>query len=424
MSEFRTPFSRLNRRFTTWLNPRGNAERIIAEKYASLNGAPGAKVGDLGVAKQGGGGFVQRYANGAIYWRRDLAAYWVRGTIYEKFTALGGAAGFLGQPVTDETRTPDGVGHFTHFEGGSIYWHPSIGAREIHGAIRECWKQLGWERYGYPITDETPTEPGRGRYSHFRRFNSDGTVTERSIYWSPASGAHAVDGAIRARWFELGEGRSYLGFPTTGEMDWTDPDTQQRGRISHFERGAIGLTTDDGRTVEFPARRVFRSGHIGVSSVGGWVELTLTSAGTFHFKGHLHNSGFVGLNCTVGSAIKIPGTNQAIGVKHEVNVGGTTSIDSRDEDWNEDGFKYEVRANWNSLMNASAMRTTIKTELGGWEVLTLVLLPLLGAAVLISLVSGPSAPDTHCETTKGWHTVKDLNNRTVIEPDGVRCRRR
>ena len=45
--------------------------------------------------------------------------------------------GFLHYPVTDETGTPDGVGRFNHFEGGSIYWTPGTGAKEVHGAIRD-----------------------------------------------------------------------------------------------------------------------------------------------------------------------------------------------------------------------------------------------------------------------------------------------
>ncbi|GAB3408843.1 hypothetical protein GCM10027569_22290 [Flindersiella endophytica] len=175
--------------------------------------------------------------------------------------------------------------------------------------------------------------------------------------------------------------------------------------------------------VEFPARRVFNSGHIGVSSVGGWAELTLTSAGTFHYRGHLHNSGLVGLACTVGSAIRIPGTDQAIGKMYEANVGGTTSVfDSRNEDWNESGPNNEIRANWKALMNADSMSTTVDATLGGWEVVTLILLPVVGAAGLISLLSGPPAPDTSCETV-GSHTLKDGNNNTIVEPNGVRCRR-
>ena len=89
--------------------------------------------------------------------------------ISDKYAQLGGAAGFLGQPITAETATPDLVGRFRHYEGGSIYWHPRTGAHEVHGLIRYRWAQLNWEKgyLGYPVTDEIDTVDGGGRVSRF-----------------------------------------------------------------------------------------------------------------------------------------------------------------------------------------------------------------------------------------------------------------
>jgi uncharacterized protein with LGFP repeats len=81
----------------------------------------------------------------------------VHGAIRAKYLALGAEASVLGYPTTDETGTPDGLGRFNHFEGGSIYWTPNTGAWEVHGLIRGYWAANGWERntnLGYPITDE------------------------------------------------------------------------------------------------------------------------------------------------------------------------------------------------------------------------------------------------------------------------------
>ena len=52
----------------------------------------------------------------------------------------------LGYPVTDETITPDGRGRYNHFQYGSIYWTPFTAAHETHGAIRERWASLGWDK--------------------------------------------------------------------------------------------------------------------------------------------------------------------------------------------------------------------------------------------------------------------------------------
>ena len=87
----------------------------------------------------------------------SAGAFEVHGDIREKYLALGAEASILGYPRTDETATPDGVGRFNHFQGGSIYWTPGTFAHEVHGLIRDLWAQLGWERnpqLGYPITDE------------------------------------------------------------------------------------------------------------------------------------------------------------------------------------------------------------------------------------------------------------------------------
>jgi hypothetical protein len=89
--------------------------------------------------------------------------------ISDKYAQLGGAGGFLGQPTTAETPTPDGVGRYRHYEGGSIYWHPRTGAHEVHGLIGQRWAELNWEQgyLGYPITDEINTVDGGGRVSRF-----------------------------------------------------------------------------------------------------------------------------------------------------------------------------------------------------------------------------------------------------------------
>jgi Uncharacterized protein potentially involved in peptidoglycan biosynthesis len=42
--------------------------------------------------------------------------------IEEKYAQLGGAAGYLGQPTSEETPTPDQRGRFRHFKDASVYW--------------------------------------------------------------------------------------------------------------------------------------------------------------------------------------------------------------------------------------------------------------------------------------------------------------
>jgi uncharacterized protein with LGFP repeats len=155
--------------------------------------------------------------------------------IDEKHFLLGGAQGFLGQPTTPELPTPNGLGSYRHYQGGSIYWnHATPVAFEVHGLIREKWAALGWENsfLGFPSTDELPVAGGRGRANTFER---------GVIAWTPNTGAHEVHGAILRRWVALGR-EDGLGFPLTDEL--TTPDT--RGRYNHFENGSIYWTPQTG----------------------------------------------------------------------------------------------------------------------------------------------------------------------------------
>ncbi|UMP01670.1 PQQ-dependent sugar dehydrogenase [Amycolatopsis sp. EV170708-02-1] len=163
-----------------------------------------------------GVGRYSHFVNSSIYWTAETGAHFVMGAIREKWKALGWER-YFGYPTTDETGTPDGVGRYNHFsQVGSIYWTPSTGAYEVHGWIRERWAAVGWENgLGYPTTDETWTPNGTGKYNHFRKGNE-----EHSIYWRfGTNSAFDVRGAIRNRWRQLGWETSYLGFPTSGEYD-------------------------------------------------------------------------------------------------------------------------------------------------------------------------------------------------------------
>ena len=93
----------------------------------------------------------------------------VIGAIRDKWLALGGASSFLGEPLSDELPTIDGVGRFNRFQGGVIFWSPTTGAFEVHGAILEKWQSLGFERsfLGYPTTDEIEFSEG-GRANIFQ----------------------------------------------------------------------------------------------------------------------------------------------------------------------------------------------------------------------------------------------------------------
>ncbi len=155
---------------------------------------------------------------------------YVVGAIDEKYQELGGCASFLGVPITEQLESPDGLGRYSVFEHGSIYWTAEVGAHEVHGEVREKWSQMGWEAgpLGYPTTDETATPDGIGRFNQFEN---------GSMYWTE-DGAFAVYGAIHDTWADSGWERGPLGYPTSDEYDVPE------GRRSDFQLGYI-LFDDD-----------------------------------------------------------------------------------------------------------------------------------------------------------------------------------
>jgi uncharacterized protein with LGFP repeats len=125
----------------------------------------------------------------------------VHGAIEAKYSSLGGSASFLGCPTNSETPTPTKFGAFNTFQNGAIYWSPATGAHELHGAIRDAWGASGWENgpLGFPTSDESPGRCLGVRYNTFEN---------GEIVWTPLIGARTNYGPVRDVWarndFECG----------------------------------------------------------------------------------------------------------------------------------------------------------------------------------------------------------------------------
>jgi hypothetical protein len=210
----------------------------IRAKWASLGWETsflGYPVTDESGAPDGIGRFNHFSKGGSVYWTPFTGTWSIHGAIRDKYLSLGGPSSFLGYPVTDESGTPDGVGRFNHFSNaGSVYWTPFTGAWSIHGAIRAKWASLGWETsfLGYPVTDESGTRDGVGRFNHFSNAGS--------VYWTPFTGAWSIHGAIRSDWASMGWERSCLGYPLTDEFGISI------GRQSNLQGGNISWNASTG----------------------------------------------------------------------------------------------------------------------------------------------------------------------------------
>jgi len=215
--------------------PRGTAafasastDPIVAH-YTAVGGSGSYLGNPVGGEYDVAGGRGQDYTGGSIFYSASTGAWAVHGAILGTYRNLGGPGGVLSFPTSDETPTPDGVGRFNAFAGtgrSGIYWTPNTGAHEVQGAIYGDWASLGYERgpLGYPTSDEIPTPDGVGRFNAFAGTGRSG------IYWTPNTGAHAVQGAIYGDWASLGYERGPLGYPTSDET----PTPDGVGRFNAF----------------------------------------------------------------------------------------------------------------------------------------------------------------------------------------------
>lgn len=76
-----------------------------------------------------GGGSAQAFQGGSLYQRNGQPAYFVSGGFRDYYFHLGGAAGRLGFPTSSYQCDTTGTNCFQSFQGGTIRWSPSQGAR-------------------------------------------------------------------------------------------------------------------------------------------------------------------------------------------------------------------------------------------------------------------------------------------------------
>jgi uncharacterized protein YkwD len=153
--------------------------------------------------------------------------------------------GSIGNALYDEVTGLRDDGILQNFQKGTIYWSKATGAHIVRGAILSAWGKTGWEsgRLGYPKTDEIAI--AGGVYQEFQK----GT-----IYWSSSTGAHVMVGAVKSKWQSLGGVTSDLGYPTSSE------NSIKGGVYQTFKGGVIYYSSVTGAHVSKGAiRTAYRS---------------------------------------------------------------------------------------------------------------------------------------------------------------------
>lgn len=190
-----------------WISLGGNAS-VVGRPLGGEFGVPGGRKTD--------------YASGDIYWSPGTGAREVHGAVVQRYDALGGSAGSLGHPVSDELPVPGGAA--SRFLGGALFFTPGVGVSKLQGAILHHYDSMGGSGgvLGVPVTDELVEAGGRRSVFH-----------GGGVWWSPTSGAHAVYGAIGRSYLQRGGAAGPVGFPLSEERD------APGGRESVFQNGVL-----------------------------------------------------------------------------------------------------------------------------------------------------------------------------------------
>ncbi|MDN6795006.1 MAG: C39 family peptidase [Propionibacterium sp.] len=154
------------------------------------------------------GAVYQEFEGGIGYWSTATGAHFVHGAVYRTFVGQGWAGGRLGLPVGDEVADTDN-GLYQAFQGGRVYWRPAYPGLIVRGAMLGAYlSQGGPTSYlGYPLGNEGPSVRG-AVYQEF-----EGGIG----YWSTATGAHFLHGALRTWYADSGWEHGVHGFPASDE---------------------------------------------------------------------------------------------------------------------------------------------------------------------------------------------------------------
>lgn len=237
----------------------------LLDKYESLGGAADSDLGFPTINEvpglAGPDSRVSTFSaadNPVIFWTPEHGAFVVRSALNAAWDKLGSSGGVLGAPVGDETY--DGEVTAQKFSGGEVSWNratkefttvPAVLAEQLKGlqvaidpsaAINMAWRAAGG------AAGPLGAKKG-GQYP----IGGDGIAQDfvgGKVFFSPATGANAVEGEILAKYESLGGPvSSDLGFPIANETDGGFGPSSRIVRFSAADKPVIFWTPDHGAFV-------------------------------------------------------------------------------------------------------------------------------------------------------------------------------
>lgn len=215
------------------------------DKLGSSGGALGVPIGD---ETYNGEDATQAFSGGQVSWNRLTKAFATvppnlasqltdlqvpidpTAAINMAWRAAGGPAGPLGAKQGEQYSVA-GDGLAQNFAGGKIFFTPATGANAVESDILAKYESLGGPagNLGFPIANEA--DGGRKPTSRVSAFAA---ADKPVIFWTPDHGAYVVRGAIKAGWDKLGAATGKLGPPLGDQTANKDVVTQKfaLGQIS------------------------------------------------------------------------------------------------------------------------------------------------------------------------------------------------
>lgn len=140
---------------------------------------------------------------------------------------------WLGDCVTGEYQVTNGSAQ--DFKGGRMFWSQATGAHAVAGAIGGTYQATAGPGgpLGLPTAAEQPLPDGQGRFQTFQG---------GSVYWTPQTGAQVIRGAILAEWERQGFERGPAGYPTGPEAKTPNKD----GVVQGFQGGPMYFSDKTG----------------------------------------------------------------------------------------------------------------------------------------------------------------------------------
>jgi uncharacterized protein with LGFP repeats len=237
----------------------------VLDKYEAVGGPAGSGMGFPTIDEVPGlAGAASRVSTFSasdkpvIFWTPDHGAFVVRGAMNAAWDKLGSSGGALGIPVSDETY--DGEVVTQAFSAGKVSWNrrtkafttvpPELGQQlkavqvpiDPTAAINMAWRAAGG------VSGPLGANQG-AQYP----VGGDGLVQNYAggkVFFSPATGANAVETDILAKYESLGgPAGSDLGFPVANEADGGIKPASRVSTFSAADKAVIFWTPDHGAFV-------------------------------------------------------------------------------------------------------------------------------------------------------------------------------